>query len=482
MIRSSRSSLLCERRRRYECASDVRGTRAQAAHALNGGRARGGAMLHSVSGPPGSSLARWLGRSCAPYGALRPVLGPFSRPIVRVSGAEALVDEVVDALPVGAARAEALAVKLRRSGVELRWGAPDPLPDTAALVQLSRARGVSSVDMVRTDPSLLTEMQLGSFFHAYWRRRVLRHAFLRLARRRTLALFAALSVDLAADLAFWAGVRSVATDQEWRRFARSSYVVFYYHRIGRGGWPGQEHLDLLTPRFEWQLRVLRFLRFRALSPDELVAFHTEPDATLSPRSFVLTADDGFRDAVAELQRHATLHPQVFVNTSGVGGIPPWALGQQVAGWEELRAFAEAGGTVASHCRHHPRLPTLDSTTLADELEGSLREIRARFPRAPAMLAYPHGHHDLRVRAAVNAAGYVAAFTTMPGRNGAGIDPYCLRRIGLKDWDGWAEVAWKAIAGEWLPRPWGQVARAMRRRRSAAQGAVHATASGAESPP
>lgn len=420
-------------------------------------------ILHSVGGAPGSPLARWLDRMSAPYGELRPLVGPFSRPIVRITAPEALLDETAESLPEGAARPEAVAVRLRRAGVELSWGKPDALPDTASFVRLCRARGASSVELVRIDPSLLTEMQLGSFFQAYWRRRVLRHAVIRLGLTRALTGFPAAFVDLASDLAFWNGVRASATSQEWKRFARSSYVVFYYHRIGRGGWPGQEHLDLDVRRFERQLRLLRLLGFRPLSPDELLAFHADPGTALSPRRYVLTVDDALQDAVHALDRHGALRPLVFVNTSGVGGTPPWAFGKSVADWEELKAFEAAGGIIGSHCRGHPRLPTLDPDSLRDELTGSLRDIRARFPEAPPVLAYPHGLHDERVRSAAAAAGYCAAFTTEPGRNGAGIDLYCLRRIGLKDWDGYAAVLWKALTGEWLPRRWGQLAR-MRKRR------------------
>jgi peptidoglycan/xylan/chitin deacetylase (PgdA/CDA1 family) len=279
-------------------------------------------------------------------------------------------------------------------------------------------------------------------------------------------------LDLASDVAFWTGVRSGATSQEWKRFARSSYVVFYYHRIGRGGWRGQEHLDLDVRRFERQLRVLRLLGFRCLSPDELLAFHADPSATLSPRSYVLTADDALRDAVVALRRHGALRPQVFVNTSAVGGSPPWAFGKAVADWDELKSFEAAGGIIGSHCRGHPRLPELDSENLREELVGSLREIRARFPEAPPLLAYPHGLHDERVRSAAEAAGYCAAFTTDPGRNGAGIDVYCLRRIGLKDWDGATAFLWKMLAGEWLPRRWGQLTR--RRKGRATRGARRPT--------
>ena len=413
-------------------------------------------VLHSIAGPPGTELARRVNRTAASYGRLRPLVGPFSRPVVRLSGPDALLEETAQSLPDGVARPEAVAVRLRRAGIELAWGPPDVIIDTSSFVRLCHARGASSVEMVRADPSLLTEMQLGAFFHAYWRRRVLRHVLSRSILMRAFAYAPPAGVGLAADLAFWAGVRSIATGQEWDRLARSSYVVFYYHRIGVGGWPGQEHLDLNVKRFERQLRLLRLLRFRALPPDELMAFHTDPRATLPRRSYVLSADDALRDAVTALRLHAHLYPHVYVNTSTAGGTPSWAFEKPVADWEELRDFEAAGGVVASHCRGHPRLPTLDPDALQDELVGALADLRAHLRRVPELLAYPHGHHDERVRSAVIAAGYRAAFTTEPGLNGAGTDVYCLRRVAIKDWDGYAALLWKAVTGELLPRRWEQL--------------------------
>jgi peptidoglycan/xylan/chitin deacetylase (PgdA/CDA1 family) len=109
--------------------------------------------------------------------------------------------------------------------------------------------------------------------------------------------------------------------------------------------------------------------------------------------------------------------------------------------------------VASHARGHPKLSGLDRDAIDEELTGSMRDLQARLPGAPPLIAYPHGDHDERVRAAAMAAGYRAAFTTNPGRNGAGTDPYCLRRIGIKDWDGRAALIWKAVTGEFLPWWW-----------------------------
>jgi len=374
---------------------------------------------------------------------------------VRLSGPDALLEKAAQSLPAGAARPEAVAVRLRRAGVELAYGSPDVLPDTRAFLRLCHERGASSVELVRTDPSLLTEMQLGAFFHAYWRRRVLLRAVCRPSLARAFLRVPA-GAGLAADVAFWAGVQSATSAREWERFTRSSYVVFYYHRIGVDGWTGQEHLDLHSRRFKRQLRLLGLLRFRPLPPDELFSFHADPDATLRRRSYVLSADDALRDAVAEFRRNAHLHPYVFVNTSAVGESPWWAFGQDVADWDELREFEAAGGVLASHCRDHPRLPTLDSAALREALAGSLDDLRIRLRHPQPLLAYPHGHHDERVRAAVAATGYRAAFTTEPGLNGAGTDVYCLRRVAIKDWDGWAALLWKAVTGELLPRRWEQL--------------------------
>jgi hypothetical protein len=70
-----------------------------------------------------------------------------------------------------------------------------------------------------------------------------------------------------------------------------------------------------------------------------------------------------------------------------------------------------------------------------------------------MLAYPHGGHDELVRGAAATAGYRAAWTTEVGRNGAGTDPFCLRRVGIKARDSYASFLWKVISGELLPRRW-----------------------------
>jgi peptidoglycan/xylan/chitin deacetylase (PgdA/CDA1 family) len=416
-------------------------------------------FLHALKGPPGGMLARSVERA-APAIGLRPLIGPFAEPVARLSGPPALLADEGRGLPEGEAKPEAIAVRLRRRGVELSWGAPDVLPDARSYIQACHAHGVSSVEIVRADPSLLTELQLGAFFNVYWPSRVLRRLFSSEPAR----VLRSLPVAVAADAAFWAGVRSAAKDAEWARLAGSSYAVLTYHRLAGERSPGQERLDVDPAMFRRHLRWLGRLGFRPLSSEELAEFHSNPSATLPRRSFVLTVDDGFRDAVSTIHGHASAKPQLFVNTALVGGAASFADGRPLASWDELRDLAAEGAAVGSHARTHVRLAETPPERLDDELAGSLHELQAQMPEAISVLAYPHGSHDELVRAAAIRAGYRAAFTTETGRNGAGTDPYCLRRVGVKDWDGPLSLLWKAFTGELVPPAWDRWTRRLRQAR------------------
>jgi peptidoglycan/xylan/chitin deacetylase (PgdA/CDA1 family) len=400
---------------------------------------------HSVTGPPGTALARLFAERRARKSSCEPI-------VAHVSGPAELLREAAEGLPEGVAKAEAIVARLRRGGTRVEPGDPLPLSSFTELVRFCRSRGASSVEIVRKHPSLLRDLQIGSWFHAGWQLRLARRVARRIpttaleltARRDVRAL------ELALELAFWAGVRSAATERELQRLTQSSYVAFYYHRIA--GNSADDRLDVPPALFDRQLQLLRFLRFRPLAPEELLSFHGESERLLPRRSYVLTADDAFRDAV-EAFAHAALHcPQIFAPTSLVGERLPWADGQ-VATWDELASAAKQGVRVGSHTRTHRPLTELDRDDLEEELAGSLADLRRHLDHPIPLLAYPHGNQDDDTRAMVASAGYGAAFTTLPGRNGAGSDAYRLSRIGVKPWDSRLSFLWKAVTGEHLPRPW-----------------------------
>jgi peptidoglycan/xylan/chitin deacetylase (PgdA/CDA1 family) len=403
-------------------------------------------LVHGVTGLAGSELGHVLGDGLRPFAAFRPLVGATDRVVAAITGPGDLIDEAGRGLPEGAARAEAIAVRLRRSGVELEWGEPRRADDVDELQRLCHERGRSSVAVARADPSLLTELQLGSWFDADWRVRLVRRALLRVPAGSS-------AIRVAADLAFWRGVRSAASAAEWQRLTRSSYVALVYHRLAGERKEGQERVDLAPDRFERQLSTLRRLGFRHLPASELLAFHERPDAILPRRSFVVTVDDGLADSLAPLLRHARMGLQLFVPTQELGGRAHWLDGEPLMTWEDAGSLAAAGVRIGSHVQRHRRLTGLEPHELDSELAGSRSDLREHIDSPLDVIAYPNGAHDSLVRRAASESGFRAAFTTEKGRNGAGTDVYCLRRVSVHAADGPLAVLWKVMVGESLPRAW-----------------------------
>jgi peptidoglycan/xylan/chitin deacetylase (PgdA/CDA1 family) len=293
------------------------------------------------------------------------------------------------------------------------------------------------------------------WFAAPWRRRALRRVVMALPPRTAAVLGrpGRRAREVVGEASSWRAARGRMDSRGWRRRTRSSYVVLYYHRLAGELKPGQERLDLSPELFSRQMRLLRRLHYRFLTPDQLLAFHDGSLDALPRRAVVVTADDGFLDCVEPFLREARLHPQLFVPTAEVGGRAGWAGGEPLAGWPDLQRLAEAGVVVGSHAHRHVPLPELDDTALAEDLASSRRELVARLSAAPPVLAYPHGQRDRRVVSAAARAGFRIAFTTDPGRNGADTDPLQLRRIGVKAWDSPLSLLWKAATGQLLPARW-----------------------------
>ena len=81
-----------------------------------------------------------------------------------------------------------------------------------------------------------------------------------------------------------------------------------------------------------------------------------------------------------------------------------------AGWDTIAAAVAAGLGIGVHSATHRSLPALDASELLAEVVAS-RETSVRHTGVtPEFFAYPYGRWNERVRDAVRAAGYRAAFT------------------------------------------------------------------------
>jgi peptidoglycan/xylan/chitin deacetylase (PgdA/CDA1 family) len=93
-------------------------------------------------------------------------------------------------------------------------------------------------------------------------------------------------------------------------------------------------------------------------------------------------------------------------------------------WDEVRELVAAGVTIASHTVSHPILTQIDADPLRRELVESKRKIEAELGVECAVLVYPNGgaeDYSPTVVAAVEAAGYRAAFRLTNGSNAETVD-------------------------------------------------------------
>jgi glycosyltransferase involved in cell wall biosynthesis/peptidoglycan/xylan/chitin deacetylase (PgdA/CDA1 family) len=100
-------------------------------------------------------------------------------------------------------------------------------------------------------------------------------------------------------------------------------------------------------------------------------------------------------------------------------------------WDQLRDLAAAGVAVAPHSRSHAMLDRLPPAALADEIDGSIAEIRANLGDCPPAFCFPAGQRSPAVRAELERAGVEVAFSTVHGVNRRGtLDWLDLQRIDV----------------------------------------------------
>ncbi len=215
------------------------------------------------------------------------------------------------------------------------------------------------------------------------------------------------------------------------RAVRGGAVVLGYHDVVAGPDTPLE-LDVTAPQLRAHLLLMLRLGFTIVSLAELEARH-RAGGSLDGLAAVT-----FDDALAGLAHHGLpvlveldVPATVFAVTTGWGERPAWWEGAgPTMTRRELVACRDAGLAVGAHTRSHPSLPSLDPVALEREVAGSRADLEDLLGDAVDRFAYPFGHHDPAVRAAVAAAGFVTAYTFLNGRVRAGHDGLRLPRMTM----------------------------------------------------
>ena len=245
----------------------------------------------------------------------------------------------------------------------------------------------------------------------------------------------------------------VARVRERARRRLSRLPILLYHRIA-------EHVDdpalapyAVTPSaFRRQMAALRRAGLTTIGAEEILAARAGRHR-LSPRDVWVTFDDGY----AELAEHAMpvlrangQRATVFIASALVGGMPSWdsypdGRAPALLDWPQLHELVAAGWDVGAHGREHRDLTGLDDAELDRELNEPRLELADRLGSPPAVLSYPFGAHDARVRAAAEKAGYPVAVSTDAGLSGEDPD-LALRRVYVLRPDGLGSFAVKLATG------------------------------------
>jgi peptidoglycan/xylan/chitin deacetylase (PgdA/CDA1 family) len=238
--------------------------------------------------------------------------------------------------------------------------------------------------------------------------------------------------------AFWRGVRAAASRREWRRTTRGVPVLMYHAFTDSGE---RDRWVVPTREFERQLRLLRALRYRIVSLDELARALRE-GADLPKRTAVITIDDGYRDnlelALPILRRYG-FPATVFLVSERIGGVYDWddvgvVAGRPLLDREQIEELRAGGVLLGAHTRTHPPLDTLADEELALQVGGSRRDLEATLGQEIPTLTYPYGRWDERTPRAAAAADLLAACTTEARPARFGDDPHLIPRIEISGFD------------------------------------------------
>jgi peptidoglycan/xylan/chitin deacetylase (PgdA/CDA1 family) len=212
----------------------------------------------------------------------------------------------------------------------------------------------------------------------------------------------------------------------WPLPRAAAVAVLGYHRVEDDSGP----LAVSTRTFLLHIQVLAAERERhpVLDLDDAIARLAA--GTAPRRAVVITFDDAWVDnhtnALGPLVEHRV--PATLYVPSRLLDAP----GRLTRG--QLLEMAAAGIRVGAHSRTHVDLTVCSDAQLEWEVRGSREDLEDLLGVACTRFAYPNGLLDARVRAAVAAAGFRTAVTTVRGWSRAKTDPLRIPRNFAEDFD------------------------------------------------
>lgn len=214
-----------------------------------------------------------------------------------------------------------------------------------------------------------------------------------------------------------------------RRDGNFPIVILYHHVIT----DKPKAMGLSTEQFARHVRFLK-KHYRIVSlPDALKMLHA---GRVDVPTVVLTFDDGYAEnflclrAVAEAENVPVTH---FVCTQKVAEGAEFdhdteigERGFQAFSWDQIRYMERHGATIGSHTRNHLDCGSRDTALLADEIAGSLEDLKRELGHTVDYFAFPKGHPENMSGEAMRIAkeSYTYIFSAYEGVNYGPLNTPC----------------------------------------------------------
>ena len=210
--------------------------------------------------------------------------------------------------------------------------------------------------------------------------------------------------------------------------------VLMYHKVS----PGKKEKYRISPeRFTNQMEYLSKKGYQTISPDELLGV-VRKRRILLEKSVLITFDDGYKDNFTyayPILKEYNFKATIFLVTQYMGKKSEWSKREEeTLSWEEIEEMKEEGFSFGSHTHTHPNLLELSRDKVLSEIRDSKRILEERLGGPTKFIAYPYGKVNSQIRDMVKEAGYLGAFSTLPGKNAKNEDPFLLRRILIRGYD------------------------------------------------
>jgi peptidoglycan/xylan/chitin deacetylase (PgdA/CDA1 family) len=195
------------------------------------------------------------------------------------------------------------------------------------------------------------------------------------------------------------------------RFVR--VPILMYHRVSNVAFvsPTEAEFTVRPAVFSAQMDWLASNGYTPIR--EIQLFDALVHGTVLPRKPVLiTFDDGYVDAAGSVLRTLVNRRRhwpatFFVITGRIGK-------GQFLSWPQIRLLERSGMDIGSHTVWHTRMATLSPGAQRFEAGQSARVLARGLHHPVYWFAYPYGSFDASAARALDGAGYMLGFTTVPG--------------------------------------------------------------------